>query len=270
MEREIHFGDPDDVRFIQAERVTPHVMLIRIARAEKRNALSNPMVIELSRRLSEASQDVSIRCVVITGDETIFCAGADLKNMRKFGATAVVNDPRRVDAWRIIENFSKPMIAAVNGVAVGAGNELALCCDFIIAGSNASFGQPEVIRGGMAGDGGTQRLPRKIGPQAAAYMLLTGNPIDASTARRLGYVLEVCEPAQTLSRSLEIAAIISSRAPVAVQLTKACIQVAVGATATNGLAFERVAVLRNHQSPDRAEGLAAFDEKRPPQFTGIE
>lgn len=263
----LHFGDPKDVEFIRSERVGAHVLLIRIARPEKRNALSNPMVIEIARILKDADADPSVRCVVITGDEIAFSAGADIKNMQKFGVTAVVNDPKRVDAWRMIESFPKPWIAAVNGIAFGAGNELAMCCDFIVAGTNARFGQPEVKTGGMAGDGGTQRLPRKLGSNLASYMLFTGEPIDAQTAHRLGYAVELCDPKDTVKRSLSIAEVIASRAPLAVQATKACIHVAVGATAMNGLAFERVAVIRNHGTKDRQEGLAAFVEKRAPSFT---
>lgn len=259
----------DDASYIRSERVSDHVLLIRIARPLKRNALSNPMVIAMGRILEEGRTDAQVRCVVITGDETIFSAGADIKNMQKYGVTAVVNDPKRVDAWNAIQTFPKPMIAAVNGIAFGAGNELAMCCDFIIAGRNAQFGQPEVKTGGMAGDGGTQRLPRKIGPQFAAYMLFTGDPIDAETAFRLGYVVELCDPKDTIGRALDIAATIASRAPLAVQATKACIHTAVGATIENGLAVERMHVIRNHGAPDRLEGMTAFVEKRLPRFTGL-
>ena len=219
-----------DADYVQGERAAPHVLLIRFTRSAKRNALSNPMVIELARLLQDAGNDPDIRAVVITGDEQAFSAGADLANMRKGGVTAVVNDPLRVDAWRVIEEFAKPMIAAVNGYALGAGNELAMCCDFVIAGRNAQFGQPEVKTGGMPGDGGTQRLPRKVGPNLAAYMIMTGNPIDAETAFRVGYAVEVCETKDTVARAVEIAEIIASRAPFAVRSSKACIAVAAGAT----------------------------------------
>lgn len=259
----------DDAQFVRSERVSPHVILIRLARSAKRNALSNPMVIELARILDDARKDVEVRCVVITGDEVAFSAGADIKNMQKYGVTAVVNDPKRVDAWNAIQTFPKPFIAAVNGIAFGAGNELAMCCDFIIAGRNAQFGQPEVKTGGMAGDGGTQRLPRKIGPNFAAYMLMTGDPINAETAYRLGYAVELCEPKDTVARAVQVANTIASRAPLAVQATKACIHVAVGATIENGLAVERMLIIRNHGSADRLEGMAAFVEKRPPKFTGV-
>ena len=262
------FPERSDADYVQGERAAPHVLLIRFTRSAKRNALSNAMVIELARLLQDAGNDPEIRAVVITGDEQAFSAGADLANMRKGGVTAVVNDPLRVDAWRVIEKFAKPMIAAVNGYALGAGNELAMCCDFVIAGRNAQFGQPEVKTGGMPGDGGTQRLPRKVGPNLAAYMIMTGNPIDAETALRAGYAIEVCETKDTVARAVEIAGVIASRAPFAVRSSKACIAVAAGATLENGLAFERVSILRNHASADRAEGLAAFLEKRPPKFSG--
>jgi enoyl-CoA hydratase/carnithine racemase len=262
-------GSPEDSAFIKAEQIGEHVLLIRITRSEKRNALSNHMVFEIARVLAEAAGDVRTRCVVLTGDEIAFSAGADIKNMQKYGSLAVVNDPRRVDAWNIIQTFPKPMIAAVNGIAFGAGNELAMCCDFVIAGRNAKFGQPEVKTGGMAGDGGTQRLPRKLGPNLASYMLMTGEPIDADTAHRVGYAVEICETRDTVRRAVEIAEVIASRAPLAVQATKACIHAAVGATLENGLAVERVHVIRNHNTPDRLEGMAAFVEKRAPSFTGI-
>ena len=254
---------------IRSERVSEHVLLIRFDRYAKRNALTNAMVLEIARLLNEAKADVQLRCVVFAGTEAVFSAGADLKNMRKLGVMNVVNDPLRVEAWNTLQTFPKPMIAAVNGIAFGAGNELAMCCDFVIAGRNAQFGQPEVKTAGMAGDGGTQRLPRKFGPNLAAYMLMTGDPVDAETAHRVGYVVEVCEPANTVARALEIATVIAKRAPLAVQATKACIHAAVGATFENGLALERVLVIRNMGTADRQEGLAAFAEKREPQFTGI-
>ena len=254
---------------IRSERVSEHVLLIRFDRYAKRNALTNAMVLEIARLLNEAKADVQLRCVVFTGTEAVFSAGADLKNMRKLGVMNVVNDPLRVEAWNTLQTFPKPMIAAVNGIAFGAGNELAMCCDFVIAGRNAQFGQPEVKTAGMAGDGGTQRLPRKFGPNLAAYMLMTGDPVDAETAHRVGYVVEVCEPEKTLARALEIATVIAKRAPLAVQATKACIHAAVGATFENGLALERVLVIRNMGTADRQEGLAAFAEKREPRFTGV-
>ena len=254
--------------FVVSERPSPHVQLIRFAREQKKNALHSSMVIELGRLLDIAAEDPSVRCVVLTGGRDAFAAGADIREMVERGPPGTSNNPQRVAAWRRIEQFPKPMIAAVNGIAFGAGNELAMVCDFVIAGSNAQFGQPEVKIGGMAGDGGTQRLPRKVGPAFAAYMLFTGDPIDAETAHRLGYVVEICDPADTVQRAVEIGEVIASRAPIAVRLTKACIRVAVGATLENGIAYERDSIWRNAESPDRKEGMTSFVEKRVPTFRG--
>lgn len=253
---------------IVAERPAPHVALFRINRPEKKNALHSTMVIELSRLMEEAAADRDIRCAIITGTQELFAAGADIGEMVERGPAGTSNNPLRVAAWRKLERFPKPVIAAVNGIAFGAGSELALTCDFIIAGTNAKFGQPEVKIGGMAGDGGTQRLPRKIGPNMASYMLLTGEPIDAETAFRLGLAVELCEPSKTVARAIEIAGLIALRAPVAVQLTKECIRTAVGATHENGITFERDAIWRNSMTGDRKEGMTAFLEKRSPVFKG--
>lgn len=253
---------------VRCERPSSHVLLIRIERPEKKNALHSSMVIELARLLDSASSDGEIRAVVITGAEDCFAAGADLNEMLTHGHANVVNNPARVDAWRRFEKFPKPIIAAVNGIAFGAGCEMALACDFIIAGKNAKFGQPEVKVGGMAGDGGTQRLPRKAGTAIASYMLLTGEPIDAETAFRVSMVVEVCDPSNTVNRAVEIANLISKRAPLSVQFTKACIKVATGATLENGLAFERESLWRISMTSDRQEGVKAFSEKREPNFRG--
>jgi enoyl-CoA hydratase len=253
---------------VRCERASSHVLLIRFERPEKKNALHSSMVIELARLLDSAAADADVRAVVITGTENCFAAGADLNEMLEHGPANVVNNPARVDAWRRFERFPKPIIAAVNGIALGAGCEMALACDFIIAGKNAQFAQPEVKVGGMAGDGGTQRLPRKAGTAMASYMLLTGEPIDAEAAFRVGLVVEVCDPSRTVDHAVEIANVISKRAPLAVQFTKACIKVATGATAENGLAFERESLWRNSMTSDRQEGIKAFAEKREPKFRG--
>jgi enoyl-CoA hydratase/carnithine racemase len=259
---------PDLANHIRHERVSSHVELITIDRAEKRNALHSSMVIEIGRLIGEFERDDQIRAVVLTGTEAIFAAGADIKEMLELGPAGTSNKPERVAAWRRIENFSKPIIAAVNGAAFGAGNEIAMSCDFIVAGRNAQFGQPEVKIGGMAGDGGTQRLPRKIGPNMASYMLMTGDPIEVEAAFRLGLVVEICDVDKTVSRAIEIAGTIALRAPFAVRNTKACIRTAVGATLENGIAFERDAIWRNGMTEDKLEGMRAFTEKRAPVFTG--
>lgn len=253
---------------IVLERPAEHVALIRIDRPEKKNALHSSMVIEIGRLIVELERDDSVRCVVIAGHEAMFCAGSDIKEMVTFGPPATSNNPRRVAAWRAIERFEKPLIAAVNGIAFGAGCELAMVCDFIVAGENAQFAQPEVKIGGMAGDGGTQRLPRKLGGNMASYMLFTGDPVGVERAYQLGFVVEVCPVARTVARAVEIAGTVASRAPVAVRYTKACVRTAVGATLENGIAFERDSIWRNSMTEDRQEGMTAFTEKRPPVFRG--
>jgi enoyl-CoA hydratase len=258
----------DLAHLITCERPAEHVALLRINRPDKKNALHSSMVIGLARHLDDLAADIDVRAVVITGTEESFAAGADIKEMLEKGPPGTSNNPDRVRAWRRMERFPKPFIAAVNGIAFGAGNELAMVCDFIVAGSNARFGQPEVKIGGMAGDGGTQRLPRKIGPAMASYMLMTGDPIDVETAFRLGLVVEICDPSRTVARALEIAGTIAQRAPMAVQYTKECIRVAVGATHENGISYERDAIWRNSMTDDRREGMSAFVEKRQPKFSG--
>lgn len=249
------------------ETPATHVRVIRIQRPDKRNALNNTMVIEIGHLLAQMEADDQVRCVVLTGTDDAFSAGADIAEMRASDSKAP-NDPKRVAAWSQIESFSKPLIAAVNGYAFGAGNELAMTCDFIIAGENAKFGQPEVSIGGIAGDGGTQRLPRRVGPCLAAYMLMSGAPIDAKTALRHNHVLEVVPVEQTLKRATEIAMLIASKAPLAVQMSKNCIRLAGESTLEAGLAYERSILWRILQTPDVAEGGQAFLEKRPPAFTG--
>jgi enoyl-CoA hydratase/carnithine racemase len=252
--------------WVIAEDPAPYVRLIRLQRPEKRNALHSTMIIRIAALLDEAAADPRVRCVVITGSDSVFAAGSDIKEMLEKGTAGTANHPVRVSAWRRLERFPKPIIAAVNGIAFGAGNEIALTCDFIIAGENAQFGQPEVRIGGIAGDGGTQRLPRKLGPNYGSYMLLTGEPIDAAEAYRLGYVIKICPVDQTVAEAVRIAQTIALRAPTSVRLTKECIRTAVGATHENGIAFERDSVWRNSVAADRQEGMSAFVEKRAPVF----
>lgn len=253
---------------VLVEFLEQHVALIRINRPDKKNALHSSMVVELGRILADLEGDNEIRCVVLTGTDQYFSAGADIKEMVALGPANVANNPKRVDAWRAIESFKKPLIAAVNGMAFGGGCELAMLCDFIIAGADAKFGQPEILLGGIPGDGGTQRLPRKLGSNVATFMLMTGEPIDAHRAKELGMIVEVCEPSDTLGRALDIASRISQRAPAATRAVKACVAVAIGATAENGLAFERDAISKLAVTEDAREGMLAFNEKRVPFFKG--
>ncbi len=252
---------------VLVSRPRPGVLLVTLNRPDKRNALSTPLVTELAEALARAAADDDVRCIVMTGDDRAFSAGADIKEMAGGGLAALADD-RRLRAWDAIQAFEKPLVAAVNGVCFGGGNELAMLADFIVAGETARFGQPEINIGIMPGDGATQRLARAVGKALAMKLVLTGEPIDARAARDAGLVAEVTAPDRTLERALELAAAIAEKAPVAVRLAKAAVLAAFDLPLAGGLAFERKLIYRAFQTADRAEGMAAFLEKRQPRFTG--
>lgn len=248
-------------------RSIPHrrAMLLTLNRPAKRNALSRALLESLAEHLAEAERDDGIRCVVITGDAQAFSAGSDITEMASQGVAALV-DERRVRSWDTVESFSKPLIAAVNGICYGGGNELAMLADIIIAGETARFGQPEVNLASPPGDGGTQRLTRAVGKSLAMLMMLTGEPIDARTARDYGLVAEITPADRTVERAIEIAAAIAEKPPSALRMIKAAVRAAFELPLQGGLAVERKLVYRALQSPERVEGLAAYAEKRKPRF----
>lgn len=243
------------------------VLLLRVNRPERRNALTKQLVLDIAAALETAAAAREIRAVVITGDDRAFSAGADIHEVNERGLAAIL-DEERLAAWRAIEAFPKPLIAAVRGFAFGAGNELAMMCDLVVAGEGARFGQPEVKIGGMAGDGGTQRLPRLVGRQIAAKMLLTGAPISAAEAKDAGLVCDVVADDKVVETALDLARGIVRNAPVSVAATKALIRRSDEAGLADGLRCEREALLSVFQSDDRIEGMRAFAEKRPPSWSG--
>ena len=249
------------------EYPAPFVLLLRLNRPHRRNALTAALVIDLAQRLGEAAASAEIRVVVLTGDEKAFCAGADIREMNERGIAAML-DTDRLSAWRCIEAFPKPMIAAVRGVAFGAGCELAMIADLIVAGQGARFAQPEVKIGGLAGDGGTQRLPRLVGRQQAAKMLLTGEPVSGAQAKAIGLVCEVVEDDKVESTAIELAETIARNAPLSVAATKTLIRQSDETGLADGLRIERDLLLGLFQSADRVEGMTAFAEKRPPKWQG--
>ena len=250
-----------------SENVAQGVLLLRINRPKRRNALTKQLVIDIAAKLEEATCSNAVRVVVLTGDERAFCAGADIHEMNERGLSAILDEERLV-AWRSIESFTKPLIAAVRGFAFGAGNELAMLCDLVVAGEGAQFGQPEAKIGGMAGDGGTQRLPRLIGRQFATKMLLTGAPLSAIEAKELGLVCDVIADDKVIEAAIELATTIAGNAPLSVTVTKALIRRAFEINLADGLRYEREALLRVFQSEDRVEGMKAFAEKRRPSWSG--
>jgi enoyl-CoA hydratase len=245
----------------------PHVVQVTLNRPAKRNALSNDLIAELAGVLRSAAQNDEVRCVVICGSSGYFSAGADIKEMQQQGFAAIDNPARR-NAWRELSSFPKPLIAAVEGVCYGGGHELALLADIIIAGSSATFAQPEINIGILPGDGATQRLTRVAGKSLAMLMILTGEPIDAMTAMRAGLVAEVTDAGVALQRALTIAQIISRKPPRSAELAKTAVLAAYQTSLDVGLEFERQAIRYAFSTEDQAEGMNAFFEKRPPHYTG--
>ena len=253
--------------FIATSRPRPGVLLIGLDRPRQMNALSEALLIELAAALSAAEVDEEVRCVVLTGNEKTFSAGADIKEMLARGLEAIDNRERQ-GAWRVIESFQKPLIAAVAGIAFGGGHELVMLADIVIAADNARFAQPEIGIGILPGDGATQRLTRVVGKSMAMKLVLTGEAIDAATAHKLGLVAEVVPLAETLERTLELAATIATKPPVAARLAKQAVLSAYETTLSAGLVAERQAIRLAFTTADREEGMRAFAEKRAPKFTG--
>lgn len=252
---------------ILVDRPAPGVVRITLDRPEARNALHTQMLAEIAAELAAAAAAEDTRAVVITGGLAIFAAGADLREMAPLGPVEVLTHERQRH-WRAIATFPKPLIAAVNGYALGGGCELALCADIVVAGTNAQFGQPEINLGMIPGAGGTQRLARVAGKSLAMLMVLTGWPIDAQAALAAGLAVEVDEPESALARAVEIASVIATKPALAVRLAKEAVLRAYEAPLAEALAAERQAFALLAASHDRNEGIAAFLEKRSPRFTG--
>lgn len=250
---------------ILVEEPSPYVRLIRFCRPERRNALSRVLLQDLARALNAAEVDEGVRAVVLTGDERAFSAGADITEMDD-GGIPMWGQVDRLKAWKTIERFPKPLIAAVDGYALGGGCELVTLCDVVIAGEGAQFGFPEVRIAAFPGDGGTQRLPRAVGKVRAMWMMMTGNRIDAATACSWGLALEVVPAGRTVARALEVAGEITEMSPIAVRMIKEEVLMSFEKPLDESLSLERKLLL--WQTSDHDEGIAAFAEKRPPRFTG--
>lgn len=242
-----------------------HVSTIQLDRPKALNALNGPMMAEVADALSTLEQDDAIGCVILTGSEKAFAAGADIKEMSELNYL----DQYKQDIFGnhcAIECFRKPIIAAVAGYALGGGCEIAMMCDFIIAADNAKFGQPEINLGVMPGIGGTQRLMRAVGKAKAMDLCLTGRMMDAEEAERAGLVSRVVALDNLLETAKEAAAKIAGQSLPIAMITKETINAGFNMTLDQGIQFERRLFQSLFTTQDQKEGMAAFIEKRKPHF----
>lgn len=248
-------------------RAHKHIALIQLNRPKVLNALSTDLMREVLDAMFMLDDEKDVRVIILTGNDKAFAAGADIAQMVEATPVDQIND-NRFRTWKQIPLITKPIIAAVNGFALGGGCELAMSCDFIIAGDSAKFGQPEIKIGTMPGAGGTQRLTRAIGKSKAMLAVLTGGPMDAFEAERTGLVAKVV-PAETLMQeTFEIAKVIANRAPVAVKLAKEAVNMAFETSLKDGIEYERRNFYLTFSSKDQKEGMKAFMEKREPKYEG--
>lgn len=241
------------------------VGLITLNRPKALNALNSILMKEVTAALAAFDADDGVGCIVLTGSERAFAAGADIKEMNALDYPEVfLRD--WFAGWTKIAAVRKPIIATVAGYALGGGCEIAMACDFIIAADTARFGQPEIKLGVIPGIGGTQRLTRAIGKAKAMEMCLTGRMMDAEEAERTGLVARIVPAADLLAEALRTAETIASMSLPSVMLAKESINRAYEATLTEGVLFERRAFQLSFATEDRKEGMAAFVEKRAPDF----
>jgi enoyl-CoA hydratase len=242
------------------------VAIVTLNRPKALNALNSTLMTELTDALSTLARDDKIGAVVLTGSEKAFAAGADIKEMQSID---FVDAYRRdfISGWEGVAAFRKPLIAAVSGFALGGGCELAMMCDFIIASETAKFGQPEITLGVIPGMGGSQRLTRAVGKAKAMDLVLTGRMMDAAEAERAGLVSRIVAPERLLDEAVAAAAKIASFPQAAVMMAKEAVNRALETTLTEGLRFERRLFHSLFATADQKEGMAAFAEKRPPQFS---
>jgi enoyl-CoA hydratase len=252
---------------IVEKEVRPFVSLIRLNRPKELNALNLALINELVHAFGELDASDATRCIVITGNDRAFAAGADIKEMA--GRSAI--DMHKIDQfskWDAVRRCKTPVIAAVSGFALGGGCELTMLCDMIVASETAKFGQPEIKIGVMPGAGGTQRLTRAVGKALAMEMVLTGRFISAEEAFHAGLINKVSPPELYLDEALDLAQNVASMSPLAAQLAKEAVLKAFDTPLADGLLFERKNFYMLFSTEDQKEGMQAFVEKRKPDWKG--
>ncbi|MEO8506825.1 MAG: enoyl-CoA hydratase [Betaproteobacteria bacterium] len=242
------------------------VGIIRLNRPQRLNALNDVLARELSAALHGFDDDEGVGCIVLTGSDKAFAAGADIGAMAEWDYAKVLADDYITRDWEEIRRIRKPVIAAVAGFALGGGCELAMACDIIVAADSAKFGQPEITIGTMPGMGGTQRLPRAIGKAKAMDWCLTGRMLDAAEAERAGLVARVVPADRLEDEALAMAAKIASFSLPVVMKIKEAVNRAYESSLAEGLLFERREFHSTFALADRKEGMRAFVEKRKPSF----
>jgi enoyl-CoA hydratase len=250
-----------DFQNIITEKKDDSVALITLNRPDALNALNDALINELGTAIDTFEADTDIGCIVITGSEKAFAAGADIKEMqsKSYMDTYMSNF---ISTWERVAKCRKPVIAAVNGFALGGGCELAMMCDFIIAGDRAKFGQPEVKLGILPGAGGSQRLTRFVGKSKAMEMCLTGRMMDAEEAERAGLASRVVPAAELLEDALKTASTISGMSTPTTMMIKESVNRSYETTLAEGILFERRTFHAAFATEDQKEGMSAFAEKR--------
>ena len=245
------------------------VGVIRLNRPKALNALNDKLMDELGHALLAFDADEAIACIVVTGSEKAFAAGADIGAMASYTYMDVYKGDYITRNWETIRRIRKPIIAAVAGYALGGGCELAMMCDFIIAADTAKFGQPEIKLGTMPGAGGTQRLPRAVSKSKAMDMCLTARMMDAAEAERAGLVSRVVAADKLMEEALEAATVISAMSLPSVMMIKEAVNRAYESSLSDGVQYERRLFHSTFATEDQKEGMRAFIEKRLPNFRGL-
>jgi enoyl-CoA hydratase len=252
--------------FITTRTEADKVGIITLNRPKQLNALNGELMRELGQALKDFDADPAIGCMIITGSEKAFAAGADIGAMATYTFADVYRDDYITRDWETLRSIRKPVIAAVSGFALGGGCELAMMCDFIIAADNARFGQPEIKLGVIPGAGGTQRLPRAVGKAKAMDLALTARMMNADEAERAGLVSRVVPLDKLMDEALGAALTISSFGQLAVMAAKECVNRAFEGPLADGMMFERRLFHGLFATSDQKEGMDAFVNKRPPAF----